>query len=78
MRTPVTLKPPHYLLKDEDLKRIDQMLGLIHLFVTEFIDSRRLPKAEAMRDDSAWDEFEAYLEKIAADASQPNGGSADF
>jgi hypothetical protein len=67
---------PSYLLGDEDRKRIDRMLSLIHLFITELIEDRQL--RFGMEDDRAFDEFEAYLERIATERSRAEAVPPDF
>jgi hypothetical protein len=67
---------PFYLLDDEDRKRIDRMLSLIHLFVTELVEHRRLPLE--IKDDTAFDEFEAYIERITTPISRTEEVPLDF
>jgi antitoxin component of RelBE/YafQ-DinJ toxin-antitoxin module len=62
---PLGKQSPFYLLTKEDSDRIERMLSLVHLFVTELIDYRKLPFETT--DLTAFDEFEAYIERIYAD-----------
>ena len=68
---PLEKQSPLYLLKEEDRERIDRMISLVHLFVTELIDYRKLEAPST--DLTAFDEFEAYLERISSEARRANG-----
>ena len=51
-----------YLVTQEDLDRIDNLLGSLNRFVTALIESGQLPDQRASS--SACDEFEAHIEKL--------------